>query len=781
MIITIVQQIIVNIDMQIANQTKPIVWSDLTITNQTWRDQEFYTEISNIIEENWWSILRVIEFYTTVVWPQETKLVKVQGVDMWYPRYGEIIIKDIITQETFLSTELASSDEVRIDSETYAIIEQSDSIQVWNGIFPIKWIITEQPNIWFNFFDEGRTIIMSYDLVDQTDLTDFWSRVSHELQVKTTTDDQAESIKNIIDSKYSETLRVRLARDRIEQLWGIIDQLNQYTSIVLIITLILSLIVMATATMTMTLKIRTSIAIMRVIGVTRIQTAYMTTLLFGTVFIIGSLIGIGCAYVLFVWVGTTIQVAKDFVWYPLQLLTIGWIAAISFIVTCRQSILHLSTTHPLSLLKQSDAKTTHTRYTKYILILWAWILLAILTKEIRFSLIVVTILIWLLSIWYRLLMKLFQYIHKLLHPIRAKYFLRFDASRQTIVPWNQTGILVGWLTSALLGFCIIVSVSLSFLDRLDTSAIDQPNIFILNVRNDDIEKIKKFDPQARLYDTILWRISHINGTTISDFLAGKESEEFTREFNITTQALANSSIIQGTALRKWGISLDQDFARQLGVWIGDKVTIFIQGRSFDLTISSLRRSIRTWAEPFFFLQIDPIQFEQAPRSWFWVTRQPEDMIATFQQSAIDTIWRHLSFINISVVIGLVTDISQKIISVIIVCMSIVIILIMLVSIASNEASALTSKRTYWLYHIIGMTKKQLISISWYVGLLYIATIIFILLLSVPIILYIIYKQASILMRAWQNTLPIVWGIIITTMTMIISYSSFHKSIIKKLQ
>jgi len=55
----------------------------------------------------------------------------------------------------------------------------------------------------------------------------------------------------------------------------------------------------------------------------------------------------------------------------------------------------------------------------------------------------------------------------------------------------------------LIAFAIVVSLSSSFIDRLDTSAIEQPNLFILNVRNEDIKNIEQFDKTARLYDTIL--------------------------------------------------------------------------------------------------------------------------------------------------------------------------------------------------------------------------------------------------------------------------------------
>ena len=112
--------------------------------------------------------------------------------------------------------------------------------------------------------------------------------------------------------------------------------------------------VMATATMTMTINITTSLAIMRIVGLTRVQTLLVTTLLFGSFFIIGGIFGIASAYILFENIGRLIPLAQDFVRYPSQIIIIIALSVISFIIACRQSIIYLTTTHPLSLLKQDS-------------------------------------------------------------------------------------------------------------------------------------------------------------------------------------------------------------------------------------------------------------------------------------------------------------------------------------------------------------------------------------------------------------------------------------------
>jgi len=285
LIITMVEQIILNIDIQIANETKPIVWADLTIDSQSWWSDDTWTELNTLITTNDGQALRVTEFYTTVQGATEPKLAQVKGIEPWYPRYGELSITDLSGNITNGATTTLSW-WVWIDPQTYELISKANTIRIGEITLPVLGIIITQASLWFNFLDEGRTILMPYDLIQETNLTQFWSRIDHEVQIKTSTDAQATILSELIESTYGDLYRPRLASSRVEQLNTIIEQLDQYTSIILIITIILSLLIMATASMTMTLKIKSSIAIMRVLGITRLQTVLMTTLLFGSIFLI---------------------------------------------------------------------------------------------------------------------------------------------------------------------------------------------------------------------------------------------------------------------------------------------------------------------------------------------------------------------------------------------------------------------------------------------------------------------------------------------------------------
>ncbi|MEF2176060.1 MAG: hypothetical protein V3575_06290 [Candidatus Absconditabacteria bacterium] len=781
LIITLIEQIILNIDKQISKETRPLVGADVTIESSTNFDNTTYNNISKIVEDNGGKAIPLTEFYTTIEGVTEPKLVQVKAIEQGYPYYGELTFVSLDNQTQGNSKTTFLSGSVRIDSQTYELIGKQNTIKVGTLQLPIAGIITEQASLGFNFLDQGRTIFLPYNLISKTNLTDFGSRVDYKILIKTDNDEQAIQIKETIQREYNQLYQVRLAKDRIEQLGNITSQLDQYTSIILIITLILSLMIITTATMTMTIRVKNSVAIMRIIGITRLQTIVMISILLGSLFVIGYLIGIGLAYTIFKNIRIFIPLASEFVRYPEQLLIVGVLSIICFFVACRESLRYLSMTHPLSLLRQDGAKPQSGSIISVIITgIGSWLILSILNSNALFSAGIVILLGIILFVGYKLLLWVFRSVHSLLHGIRRTHFSFFDASRQTVIPGNQTGLLVGGLSSALIAFCVITAMSLSFIDRLSISEKDQPNLFIINVRDEDLTKIKEIDTNARLYDTILGRIVNINSISLNNHLEAskRESGEFTREFNMTSQSLENSPIIKGKPLSEGGVSLDEGFAKRLGVQIGDMLELSIQGRSFELQITSLRKSIRSGAEPFFFIQLDSKQFAQAPRSRFWVTRQPPSQLSLFQKSVLENVGRHLSFIDVSAIISLVANISTKVISIIFICMSIIVLLILMASVASNEASALVSQRTYRLYNVIGMTKKQLTNISRFVGIIYIVATGLIVCVLVPLILRFIYSRATILIWSRSILIPFSIGIVTTLSVMVLSYWGFHRIIIQ---
>jgi predicted lysophospholipase L1 biosynthesis ABC-type transport system permease subunit len=216
LMITMVDQIVININHEIDVQTKPLVGADLIVESSqmlSWADA---LAIQQILSGHYEKLLSYVQFYSTVGNTDNPKLVQVQWVQSWYPLYGEIVVS-MIADGTVVTNPRDFTGAL-VDEQTYELIGQSTGIQLWEERIPVVWIITSAPSAGVNVFDEGRKVIIPYEIVEQTKLTSMWSRVEYQWQVKLTNEWSAESLKKTIETQFDKHYQVRLARDRIEQL-----------------------------------------------------------------------------------------------------------------------------------------------------------------------------------------------------------------------------------------------------------------------------------------------------------------------------------------------------------------------------------------------------------------------------------------------------------------------------------------------------------------------------------------------------------------------------------
>gem|GEM_PF-1814066 len=74
------------------------------------------------------------------------------------------------------------------------------------------------------------------------------------------------------------------------------------------------------------------------------------------------------------------------------------------------------------------------------------------------------------------------------------------------------------MSIVLVCYAIITSVSVSFVQRLRVDTGDQANIFVLNIKDDDLPVIETIEPNAEVFDIILARVQSINQVSLSDYL-----------------------------------------------------------------------------------------------------------------------------------------------------------------------------------------------------------------------------------------------------------------------
>ncbi|MEM9055890.1 MAG: FtsX-like permease family protein [Pseudomonadota bacterium] len=158
---------------------------------------------------------------------------------------------------------------------------------------------------------------------------------------------------------------------------------------------------------------------------------------------------------------------------------------------------------------------------------------------------------------------------------------------------------------------------------------DAPNHFLINVQPEEVDALYAFfrerdRPKPLLMPLVRARITAINDTPIADMtfdsLQGRRFAE--RDSNLTfADALReDNTLVEG----EWWdpaqpavgeVSVEVDFARNLGLKVGDRITHNIAGELVEATVTSLRTVEWESFRPNFFMVFSPPTLEGLPATW----------------------------------------------------------------------------------------------------------------------------------------------------------------------
>ncbi len=184
-----------------------------------------------------------------------------------------------------------------------------------------------------------------------------------------------------------------------------------------------------------------------------------------------------------------------------------------------------------------------------------------------------------------------------------------------------------------LGIGVMVVVSMwvveSRLSHALRSALpqDAPSVFLVDVQPDQWPgvraELERRDAQSlSAVPVVMSRLRAIDGRDVKDLAresrdAGRASWVFTREQRLTfLDALPDSNrLIEGalwTDPERAEVSLEREFAEDLGVGLGAVLEMEVQGVPFEFTVTSLREVDWQSFEINFFLVVEPGYLEDAP-------------------------------------------------------------------------------------------------------------------------------------------------------------------------
>ena len=217
----------------------------------------------------------------------------------------------------------------------------------------------------------------------------------------------------------------------------------------------------------------------------------------------------------------------------------------------------------------------------------------------------------------------------LLYRIRFRFSFFF----RTIIAERHSDGLFGVIATASLLVALSSIFTLMLLERsleqFFESGLSEtvPSAYVIDVQKDQLDLVREAVPNITLFPNVRARILRIDDRMIQDRLAtqetsasGGENRELSREFNLTyrTSLLSSEAITSGTwqGEKRGEVSVQDDFAKQVGIRLGSTINFFIQGVRLTVVVTSLRSTDTTSGLPFFYFVLHPDDLAVFPASSF---------------------------------------------------------------------------------------------------------------------------------------------------------------------
>lgn len=767
-------QLTTNIKASVARETRPLFWADIIIFPEGYTGVSLHDVFAPYLSGESYTWAERHGFSTTLFdHDRKTGLVKVVAYTGSYPQRGILKAEKIGSGENIqkisatpeLITRFASGNMISLDGKNIEITEK----------------IVESSDMGFSLGTENHLLILPESLLSGSMLLSSGSRLDYDLLISFSDERRAK----ILTSKWEsiESLspyRIRNYEDRSERNLEVVEELTDYILLILVVSSIFALVILRSAHDTFFDTLARTLRIVEILGFSRFRQTILFLILYVIIIPLAFLLGGVISYFILDLV-STYPGAENFWWFfssffisifLLVLLILAW-----FFPAWQERWFPSEETLVLENLDSRKKWTlqywTHlvvvrisdTNWWKNILqsqnsinVLIGIIVIAIIFEDVLFAFGLVLgmgAIFWILAY---IFIRLYQWIFALATPYREKKFLLFDALRTLVRPMAPTIPITLSLISVTTFFVVFILFSLAFRSELTLDAGKNANIFALNILESDREKVEKVLSGAEMYSILRARISNINGKTLAEHLGTERpSGEFSREFNVTITPLQNAILRWKNTINTDEVSLDDAFARRLGVDIGDKIDFLLSGKKISLTVASIRESTRQGFHPFFYFSFDPSAFRNAPKTYFAsaYTTDPEN----WKKTILANSGPHVTFIDIENILSLVRDISEKILTVIGLFLACIWVFAVFAIVSFFSRMRWVESMKFRLYELFGLIpEKTQVSLRLSRMMIFVVSWIFSLVLGVVILWYIV-RASSILSMSWVSVGWVILGVL----------------------
>lgn len=664
-----------------------------------------------------------------------SQFVRVQGLEGAFPFYGELKTNPVASLSKIQAGQTAIVDANFM--QQYGI-EIGDSVRLGDERFKIVATLLNDfasVNVASGF---APPIYVSKQSLDASNLVQEGSLVNYSYYFKLPTDFKADEWADARNEAFrTESMRIQTIQGQKENLSSAFASLNSFLNLVALVSLLLGCIGVASSILIYVKTKIPSIAVFRCLGMKAKDVFYVYLLQILSIGAIGVIAGAT--------LGTLIQLAlprlfKDFL--PLEVTThisylaiaeglvIGMLISLLFALIPLLSVRRIS---PLRILRSSYEADVQERDPM------RWLVYAALGISVYGFLWYLTKSAW-TALFYSLglgvaFLLLFVVARLIVWGVKRFFprgwsFVFRQGLANLFRPNNQTATLlvsIGLGTAILTLLFIIQGMLLSNVQQMDAGS--QPNVILYGIGKDQLPALRTMTeeqgmPIIEQVPIVSMRMAGWQGRTKAEWLADStrtaESWAFNREIRVTfSDTLGPSDKLLRGAFPKPRklhgdtvfISLDDGFAEDMDVDIGDEISFNIQGMLLKTYVGSIREVDFTQMRTRFFILFPTGVLENAPQFNVLVTKTESPAATAAYRTEVVKAFPNVSVVDLSSILQAVSDIVKKVSLIIQFMAGFSLLTGLIVLLSSLLLSKVQRIKETVLLRTIGARRKQLLRIN----------------------------------------------------------------------
>ncbi len=613
----------------------------------------------------------------------KTRLVQVRALGGEFPYYGILETVPASAGKEFRNGRAALVDQTMMLQYEAAV---GDTVKVGNVSFVIAGTLINAPGQTGLSASVAPPVYIPLQYLEQTGLAQKGSRIATQFFFKFDKSVNMEQLVDKINPRLDiEGMSYETVETQKQNTARSLEDLTNFLSLVSFIALLLGCVGVASAiNIYVKEKIR-SVAILRCLGAKGSQAFLIYLIQIVVVGFLGSLAGAALGTIIQQFLPIAfkdflpIKVTTDFSWSAIgQGLLLGIVISFLFALSPLVSIRKIS---PLNTLRLSFQKFSLFKdpikwlvYLLIILFIWGFIYYQIgeIPESIGFSIVIVVSFLILVGV-----AALLMWAVRRFFPNRASYLWR-QGLANLYRPNNQTTILIVAIGLGTAIICTLFSVRAILLKRIELTARDnRSNTILFDIQPQQTDSVialaRQFnlpiDGAVPIVNMRLEKVNNITGETLrKDSTIKMWRGIFDREYRVTFRDSLTTS--EKIAKGKWSgkvdasgkifVSLDQNFAKNNSIKVGDTMIFNVQGSVISTIVGSLRQVDWGRVQTNFLVVFPTGVLEKAPQFHVLVTRvDNKDQSARFQQQLVQK-FPNVTIIDLSAVLNIVSNIIDKV-------------------------------------------------------------------------------------------------------------------------